>query len=105
MKTEWKWDGSKRMWYRFSSTCHNAELVQKMLYLGKVVTDPNFKVVTTGTKVVKVPTNKPWWKFWKPKTHTVQEQVTNTKDVQFRYYCTECSKSSTGRWEFRHEKS
>ena|SRR3990167_4781361 len=104
MKPHWKtnlpgyhYDHSKRMWWRHRSTCHQAPLRQKMMYLGKVVTDPNFQIVTTGTNKVK----RKWWQLWKPKFKTTTSR--KVKDVRFRYSCDDCDKQNNGEWDFIHE--
>ena len=90
------------------STCCEAPLKQKMLWLDKVVTDTNFKIVTSGKekKTHKVPvTKKLFWKIYyitiKPITRTFIKQ--NVKDVQFRYFCTKCDKQNNGKWDFKLE--
>lgn len=105
-KAKYIYSSDKRMWSKHSSTCCGAELTQKMLYLGKIVTDPKFTLVTTGTQKVKVtePTGKKWWQFWKPKfvAATKSQRFTKYKEVQFRYYCDDCGKQNNGEWQFRY---
>jgi len=72
----WSYDHTKDMYYRHKSTCHQASLKQKMLYKGKIITDPNFKIVTTN-----------------------KDNTTSVKDVRFRYYCTKCNKQNEGKFE------
>lgn len=100
------YDHTKRMWYKHSSTCHNAPLKQKMLYLDKVVTDPDFKITTdpkAKTITKQVLSSRKWWQLWKPRLVTVTETTgggQHTKNVCFRYYCTKCNKQNNGEWEF-----
>lgn len=104
---EWEYDHSKRMHYKHYSACCKTPVKQKMLYLDKIVTDPNFKIVTTGvteeTRSIKV-RNK-WYQFWLPKykTEKFKKKYSNTKKVTFRYFCTKCNKQCKDEWEFKHE--
>lgn len=104
----WHYDSSKSMSYKHSSTCHGAELAQKMLFDGKVVTDPKFQIVTSGENVVKVAETirRKWYQLWKPKHAVVivEKRVkgSKTKDVIFRYFCTDCNKQNEGKWEFKN---
>ena len=73
--------------------------------MGKVVTDPDFKIVTSSKATTKkIPTNKRWWQLWRPKftiKHIPAGQ--NVKNVQYRYYCTKCNRQNPGRWEFKYD--
>lgn len=77
--TDWEYDAGKRVWYRFYSNCCESTFTQKMLFEGKVVKDPNFKLQTgTGTKQ-------------------------SYKNVQFRYYCDNCGKQCRGELQLTSE--
>ncbi len=101
---DFTYDGSKNLWSRHTSVCHDAPVKKKMLWQGKVVKDPNFKIVTSGKFTINEPSNRKFWQFWKPKEIKRTVELTNTKDVRYRYFCTVCDKQCKDKWEFKHER-
>lgn len=102
-----EYDVSKRMWYKHTSTCHDAPLTLKMLHMGKIVTDEKFNLITSGTQKVteeKTIYKKLFWKFHIKlvKEVTRTQRYSDTKPVQYRYYCDKCKKQDEGKWEFKH---
>jgi hypothetical protein len=43
----YSYDSSKQMWYRHTSDCHDKPVIQKMLWQGKVVINPSFKIINS----------------------------------------------------------
>ena len=107
-----QYDAGKRMHYRCLSTCHAQSLKQKMLHKGKVVTDPNFKLLETAYKDVKKSVSRDIVLDLKLLTITIprKPKVTTSqisfevkkKQVTYSNYCTKCNNKNNGTWELIH---
>lgn len=100
IKEGWNKDDTKHMSYKFTSICHDAPLVQKMLFNDKPVAK-GFEIYSTSNEPIHETRHREWWQIWKPKSWQVRigvMQVIVPKYVTYRYYCTKCDKRNNGKW-------
>lgn len=76
-----------------------------MLYKGKPVKE-DFKLQSSTREPIYKTIERKWYQLWKPKSQETivgYETITTYKEVQFRYYCSDCDKQNKGVWSFKHE--